>query len=83
MTDRKFAPPVYQPTGRSAGLPVSLEEPYRVIQAEESALVGTTWAGGRMLRFFSQHMAVLSAAALLLGGLVGLALLWTFSFWVR
>ncbi len=65
-----------------AALPVFPEEPYRVIQAEENALVGIPWAGGRMLRFLSQHMVLLQIAALLLGALFGLALLWILSFWM-
>ncbi len=69
--------------GGSSGLPVSLEEPYRVIQAEESTRAEPPRASRRMLRFLSQRLAFLSAAALLLGGLFGLALVWTLWFWMH
>ncbi len=70
-------------SGGNSGLPVSLEEPYRVIQTEESARAETPQYGRRMLRFLSQRLAFLSAAALLLGGLFGLALVWTLWFWIH
>ncbi len=85
MTDRKFAPHVHQRANGTAGLPGSLEEPYQAVQAQEIAPPEALWNALRVQRFFDQRLglALLSAAALLLGGLFGLVLIWTFSFWIH
>ncbi len=85
MTDRKFALQVHQRANGTAGLPGSLEEPYQAIQAQEAAPPGALWEALRVERFFDQRLglALLSAAALILGGLFGLVLVWIFSFWIH
>ncbi len=83
MTDRKFAPHMQQPAARIAGFPGSLEEPYRAVQAQGAAAPETMRGILRVQRFLSQRLVFLSAVALLLGGLFGLALIWTFSFWMH
>ncbi len=83
MTDPKFAAHVPQPVGGITGVPVSLEESYRVIQVQDPAAPEAQWRTLPVRQTLGQRLAFLSAAALFLGGLFGLALLWTFSFWVH
>ncbi len=77
MSDRKFFPP------GPAGLPVSLEEPYRVIQARDPAGPEALRPVARVQRMLGRRLALLSATALLLGGLFGLALAGALLLWMH
>ncbi len=77
MSDRKFFPPV------PAGQPLSLEEPYRVIQVRDPAAPEALHTVARVQRMLGQRLALLSAAAFLLGGLFGLALAGALMLWMH